>query len=291
MRGLPRPTEPRKPRTTCVTAARHALLGPSFLVGPDGALKAQASYSPVLRTEHHYVSSPPAPITLYRRGIRLYRVSPSSGTRMPATTPIARSKTAALARILDCVPKGYHRYTCGTVSAGKAEALARKFHALYGIGCTPAQRITRKGKGLANAVLVMYWPQDAEQVEWLLLATNGNGLEGELLRLVEEAPRLHWLGYEMVRHPSHGRTVWTWRRPKLEMAELHALLAFQASQRHYAALAETLERIARQPGFHGVRTQSWSLFQEACRRGYAGPLPHLFYLQKISHGDQLTLAP
>lgn len=210
---------------------------------------------------------------------------------MPATTPIARSKTAALARVLDSVPKGYHRYTCGTVKADKAEALARKFHALYGIGCTPAQRITRKGKGLANAVLAMYWPQDAEQVEWLLLATNGIGLDGETLRLVEEAPRLNWLGYELVRHPSQGRTAWTWRRPKQEMAELHALLAFQAGQRHYAALAETLERIARQPGFHGVRAQSWALFLEARRRGYDGPLPHLFYLQKVNHGDRLTLAP
>lgn len=209
---------------------------------------------------------------------------------MPATTPIARSKTAALARVLDSVPKGYHRYTCGTVKANKAEALARKFHALYGIGCTPAQRLTRKGKGLANAVLVMHWQQDAEQVEWLLLATNGNGLEGETLHLVDAA-RLNWLGYELVRHPSQGRTAWTWRRPKQEMAELHALLAFQASQCHFAALAETLERIARQPGFHGVRTQSWALFQEARRRGYDGPCPYLFYLQKTNHGERLVLAP
>lgn len=208
---------------------------------------------------------------------------------MPATTPIARSKTAALARILDCVPKGYRRYICGTVHAAKAVALAQKFHTLYGIGCTPAQRLTRKGKGLANAVLVMYWPEDAERVDWMLLATDGDGLAGETLCLVEEHPRMNWLGYELVRHPSHGQTVWTWRRPKHEMAELHALLAFQASQRHYSALAETLERIARQPGFHGVRIQSWTLFQEARRRGYAGPFPQLFYLQKVSHGERLTL--
>lgn len=206
---------------------------------------------------------------------------------MPATTPIARSKTAALARVLDSVPKGYHRYTCGTVKANKAEALARKFHALYGIGCTPAQRITRKSKGLANVVLAMYWSQDAEQVEWLLLATDGNGLEGEDLRTVEGKPRLSWLGYELVRHVAQGRTAWTWRRPRQEMTDLHALLASQASQRHYAALAETLERIARQPGFHGVRTQSWALFQAARGRGYAGPLPQLFYLQKVSHGERL----
>jgi hypothetical protein len=209
---------------------------------------------------------------------------------MPATTPIARSKTAALARVLDCVPKGYHRYTCGTVTAAKAEALARKFHALYGVGCTPAQRLTRKSKGMANVVLVMYWPETAEYVEWLLLATDGSGLNGEVLHMVDESPRLTWLAYELVRHPARGRAAWTWRRTKQEMTELHALVAFQASQRHYAALASTLERISRQPGFHGVRTQSWNLFLEARRRGYPGELPRLFFVQKVCHGERLALS-
>lgn len=208
---------------------------------------------------------------------------------MPASTPIARSKTAALARILDCSPKGYHRYTSGTVKAGKAEALAKKFHKQYGIGCTPAQRLTRKQKGLANSVLVLYWPPEAEQVEWLLLSTNGGGLDGETLKLIGEKPRLYWLGYELVRHTVRGRAAWTWRRTKQEMAELHALVATQASQRHENALAGTLARAARQPGFHGVRTQTWALCQEAKRRGYAGPLPHLFFMQKISHGERLRL--
>lgn len=208
---------------------------------------------------------------------------------MPATTPIARSKTAALARIVDCVPKGYHRYIYGTVKPGRGEALAKKFHALYGIGCTPAQRITRKSKGIANAVLVMYVPADAEQSAWVLLATDGKGLETENLRSVEDKPRLNFLGYELVRHASHGRTSWTWRRPKEAMTELYALLASQAGRRLYAPLAATLERIARQPGFHGVRAQSWSLFQEARRRGYSEPLPQLFYVQKVSHGDRLML--
>lgn len=209
---------------------------------------------------------------------------------MSATTPIARSKSAALARILDCVPKGYHRYTSGTVAAVKGEALARKFHALYGIGCTPAQRITRKSKGLANVVLVMYWPQGADKVDWLLLATDGEGLEGETLRAVDERPRVNWLGYELVRHASLGRTVWTWRRPKTEMADLHALVVDQTHRRHYTALTETLERIARQPGFHGVRAQSWTLLEVARAHGYMGPLPHLFFLQKVSHGERLVLS-
>ncbi|WP_233272610.1 hypothetical protein [Paraburkholderia acidisoli] len=208
---------------------------------------------------------------------------------MLATTPIARSKTAALARVLDCVPKGYCRYTCGTVKATKAEALAKKFHARFGIGCTAAQRITRKSKGRANAVLVMYWPQEAEYAAWLLLATDGNGLEDEMLRTVGSKPRMSWLGYELVLYPSAGRTVWTWRREKREMTELHALLASQIAQRQYSAVSETLQRIARQPGFHGVRTQTWELFHAVRRRGYAEELPHIFYLQKVSHGDRLPL--
>ncbi|MFL9885136.1 hypothetical protein PQR66_18990 [Paraburkholderia agricolaris] len=55
-------------------------------------------------------------------------------------------------------------------------------------------------------------------------------------------------------------------------------------------MAETLERIARQPGCHGVRTQSWALFQNARSHGYAGQLPQLFYLQKTGHGERLLLA-
>ncbi|MGW8391477.1 hypothetical protein [Pseudoduganella sp. HUAS MS19] len=210
---------------------------------------------------------------------------------MLPSTPIARSKTAALARILDSVPKGYRRFTCGTVNAAKAKALANKFHTLYGIGCSPAQRLVRKSKGLANAILVMFWPENAVEVNWLLLATDGAGLESEKLRPVEEKPRLTWLGYELVRRSAQGRTSWTWRRSRVEMAELHAQLAWQASLRHQKAIEETLERIARQPGFSGIRAQSWSLCQEARRRGYSGPLPHLFFIQKVCHGDRLTLDP
>lgn len=210
---------------------------------------------------------------------------------MPASTPIARSKTAALARVVDSVPKGYHRYTHGTVKVEKAEALASKFHALYSIGCSPAQRLTRKQKGQANAVLVMYWPEDAERVEWLLLATDGAGLQGEAMKLVTERQRLTWLGYELVRREARGWSAWTWRRTKEEMAELYALVTSQARQRHYTALAGTLERVVRQPGFHGVRAQSWALCQEARRLGYTGTLPPIFYLQKVSHGERMILAP
>jgi hypothetical protein len=207
------------------------------------------------------------------------------------STPIARSKTAALSRVQDAVPKGYHRYIAGTVVPAKAAALAGKLHRLYGIGCTPAQRITRKRHGEANALLAMFWPEGAERVDWLMVATDGTGMEAEKLRNVEDKPRLVWLGYELVRHPTRGTTSWSWRRQKMEMAELYHLLDELLAQRYHGAVAQTLERIARQPGFHGVRTQSWDLCQYARQKGYDGELPHIFYTQKVSHGDRLALMP
>lgn len=212
------------------------------------------------------------------------------GAYMPCTTPIAHNKTAALARVLDSIPKGYTRWTAGAVKPDKAVPLANKFHQLYAIGATPAQRITRKAKGFANAILVLYWPEVAEQVEWLMLVTAGTGFESEKLVDIDEKPRLRWLGYELIRHAQRGKTSWTWRRPKSEMAELFALHDNYANRYQPQQVADLLARAAHQPGFHGVREQTRSLIEHALRRGFQGEVPHLFFVQKLSHGTRLTLA-
>ncbi|WP_412481123.1 hypothetical protein [Azonexus sp. IMCC34839] len=208
---------------------------------------------------------------------------------MPTSTPVSRNKTTALSRVLDLVPRGYQRYTAGTVTAAKAERLARKFHALYAIGATPAQRLVRKQRGEANALLVMYWPAETEVVHWLLLVTAGTGFERERLSLVCDKPRLNWLGYELIRYANRGRTSWTWRRPKPEMTEHYLTLTHLTGQRNESALQDCLVRLARQPGFHGVRQQTWTLYQEARHRGYTGALPEIYYVQKTRHGESLRL--
>jgi len=210
---------------------------------------------------------------------------------MPISTPIARSKTSALARVLDAIPKGYTRTVQGAVKPAKALALIRKFHEQYGIGCTPGQRLVRKAAGKANCLLVIYWPEGAVSVEWLMLATPGTGLEAERLQPVDGTPRAHWLGYELVRRPNdRGAASWTWRRPKAEMAELHALLAELSNKHHQNAVAALLQRIAHQPGFNGVRTQGRELFNEAVRRGYKSEeLPMLFWLTKPTHGERYLI--
>lgn len=240
----------------------------------------------VLRTEHHYVASQPTE-SHFIGGLTLYRVSPSLKSTMTATTPIGRSKTAALSRVIDAVCKGYRFYCCGTVAADKAEQLARKLHERHAIGATPTQRLTRKKHGKANCLLVMYWPLGAAQVEWLMLFTVGQLASHEHLRDAADKHRLEWMGYELVRHPTRGVASWTWRRPKIEMAEHYALLDASLVRRHHDAVEQHLTRVANQPGFHGVREQSWALCQYARQHGYRGELPHIFYVQKISHGERL----
>lgn len=208
---------------------------------------------------------------------------------MPASTPISRSKTAALSRITDSIPKGYCRYTCGEVKAEKSLALAQKLHQRHAIGATPAKRITRKSYGKANALLVLYHPEGAAVVHWLMLFTTGELDSHEQLREVTSKPYLEWLGYELVRHPIRGRTAWTWRRPKSEMSEHYVMLDAALKKHHFGVVADHLQRIANQPGFHGVREQSWALCQHARQRGYEDELPHLFYVQKIYHGDRISL--
>lgn len=239
----------------------------------------------VLCTEHHYVSSPPTQ-SHFIRSLALYRVSPLLENTMTATTPISRSKTAALSRVIDAVCKGYRLYCCGTVAAEKAERLARKLHERHAIGATPTQRLTRKKHGKANCLLVMYWPMDAAEVEWLMLFTAGQLASPEHLRDATNK-RLEWLGYQLVRHPVRGAASWTWRRPKDEMAEHYTLLDASLAKHHHDAVGAHLTRIANQPGFHGIREQSWALCHYARRHGYKGDLPHLFYVQKISHGERL----
>lgn len=236
----------------------------------------------------------------------------------PPAIPIATSKTAALSRVLDVVPKGYTHYTAGTVSARKLLPLLNKLHTKYGIGASPAQRILRKEKRQANALMVVYvhraasnlaadsppnpsptWRQMDLQsilqtdtpVSWLLLATKGAGpvWEEERLQDVREKPRLTWLGYELVRHEARGRAAWTWRRPKSEMEALYALLGEQLRRHHDAAVAETLLRVGRQPGFAGVREQSAELCRYARANGYPGELPFLFHVQKVGQGERVTL--
>ncbi|QEA13552.1 hypothetical protein [Comamonas flocculans] len=208
---------------------------------------------------------------------------------MPASTPISRSKTAALTRVLDAAGRGYTRYVTGKVDAKKVERVIKKLHERHAIGATPAQRLTRKQHGQANAILALYWPKEEVEADWALLFTPGELSASEKLEDVASKKRLVFLGYELVRHAARGRAAWTWRRPKAEMKEHYAMLGDARHRRRPDELAAHLQRLANQPGFHGVREQSKTLLEYARRHGYAGELPALYYLRKVAHGECFAL--
>jgi hypothetical protein len=212
------------------------------------------------------------------------------GAKMPDSTPIARTKTAALCRVLDSIPKGYYRYTTGTVAPEKAERVILKLHKRHAIGITPSKRMTRRSKGKASALLVVYWPENATVVSWLMLFTAGELDFYEKLRDVTDKPHMAWLGYELIRYSNRGKPSWTWKRPKEEMTEHYMLLSAALKKRQNNVVTDHLSRIARQPGFHGVREQSKMLCKYAQQGGYSELLPKLFYVEKVSHGEQFVLS-
>lgn len=212
----------------------------------------------------------------------------------PPSTPISPSKSAAMTRVIDLVSKGYRHATAGECPVERLPRMVAKFHERYGIGLTPAQVFYRKQRGLANAKLVVFRPLRDDSLlraQWLLLATPGQGLihEVESLRSVMEAPYLNWLGYELVRQTKPGGLTWTWRRPKLAMAECYAELDAYLKQHATDKIALCLARFANQPGFAGVRMQSFALFEYAKRHGYLGEVPYIPYMEKIAHGEPMLI--
>lgn len=208
------------------------------------------------------------------------------------TTPISQTKTQALARVLASVTHGYTRICTGTVPPDRLAALAAKFDVHYGIAHTKGQRVVNKRAGWANTLFVAYSPPDEYRVEnerlpWMLLATPGEGVETERWQEVRDRPV--WLDYQLCRHNDAGEVRWTWRRTLAEVAQLYAELGEELARRRYGEVARTLQRIANQPGFHGVRTQSAALFEFATNRGYEGELPPLFFVQKVAHGKPLAI--
>jgi hypothetical protein len=94
--------------------------------------------------------------------------------------------------------------------------------------------------------------------------------------------------HELARHTNRAKVMWTWRRTKEEMTELHALIAMQANQHNTEAISETLNASRGSLDF-AVYERSRGHYEAALQRGYDGPLPHLYFVQKISHGERLPL--
>lgn len=215
--------------------------------------------------------------------------------------PIAQSKSAALTRVLDLVSRNYTHFTCGQIQTDKLMGLVPKLHERHAIGATPSQRITRKKNGMANAALVLYDHRReereelcdhlrAEKLQWMLLFTTGElQAHEQLLPVLDKKQSLQWLGYELTRYSTQGAVHYTWRRPKQAMEDFYNALDELLKRRNWAAVDQLLKLTAKQPGFHGIREQGLRLQQFAKEGGHVWEMPHLFYLEKISHGPRVQV--
>ena len=210
------------------------------------------------------------------------------------TTPLSENKTQALSRALTFISRGYIRSCTGLVTPSKLPRLISKFDVLYAVGATRGERVTRQRDGLANVALAVYFPPEkylavGEKLPWMLLATPGDGVEAEVWTDAEDRPS--FVGYELVRHNHSGKVRWTWRRPKSAMSDLYAELSDHLNRHQHVEVKKLLERIAHQPGFHGVRDQSQRLCDYARAHGYEGPVPTLYYIKKMPHGQKHVIEP
>jgi hypothetical protein len=208
------------------------------------------------------------------------------------TTPIAATKTQALARVLTAVTHGYTRVCMGRVPPEKLSRLATKFDAAYRIADTKGRRVINRREGRANTMFAAYSPPPeylllGERIPWILLATSGDGVESETW--IDIADRPVWMDYELCRHNAAGEVRWTWRRTKAEMTQLYAEIGEDLARKRHGSVEQMLRRVANQPGFHGVRAQSYGLVEYARARGYSGEAPRLYYVSGVPHGAPLYI--
>lgn len=144
----------------------------------------------------------------------------------------------------------------------------------------------------ANTLFAAYAPPgeyraENERLPWMLLATHGEG--GEAERWLDVMDRPVWFDYELCWHNDAGRCVGRGdgHRPKWPNCMRNWVRILRGNDT--AQVARTPQRIANQPGFHGVRSQSMAVCPFATGRGYEGPLPKSFIVQQVAHGKHLLI--
>lgn len=199
-------------------------------------------------------------------------------------------------RIADHVRLGYVHWTCGTVSAERANALARKFHERYGVGLTRHQKAYGRTQGQACSILVL-WSSEQGQLNWFLMVTQGESLAYNFERLDDATTaqgRIVVTGYELVQLPRRGceHPAWTWRMtPETYGGWRERIL--RTARRHPDALTEQLAELARTPGFSGCRAQVRKLLQLAraeARRRLGGVADTVNYPTRIGYVQRLPQA-
>lgn len=175
---------------------------------------------------------------------------------------IYKYKTDAMRAVLRYTSQhGYRHYTAGTCPAEKFPNLIKKFNENYGILMTSQQKYRAKKKNRAISVLIAW--KAGSQVEWILMASAGEGLvyeKEELLDLTIRTQRLEITGYELVQLSRRGaEPSWTYRmtyRTKHTYLEQVKTAVRRQKQHEIDKLIHSIKGI---PAFRGVRKDAYAI--------------------------------
>ena len=208
---------------------------------------------------------------------------------------VMNTKSAVMQHIID-LARLYKFHVSGSVPIDRAGSLALKFRDLYLTNLSPDQRYRRKKRGLGNAHLILWQPDDSAPVlVWILMVSPGDHsahkLEPLLRDLNDRRSRLRiGLDYELVRHnrPGTARPSYSWQicderldRWRSEFRDAIRRAAF----REIAQLWHSLHRI---PGFARARAQAKDVARFAIaewQRSRSGAFParatRLGYIRRV----------
>jgi len=194
---------------------------------------------------------------------------------------IIQHKTDLMRQMIRLISHGYQYWVSGSVPASKVEAMILKFDDRYSVKATSQQRYRRKKRGEANAQLLICPVPDSTELQWWLLATDGEGLIHQMENLCDgtkKRSRIVITGYELLKTPREGnKPAWTWKMTTKNYEAWKTRLSDVVRHRRYEALSQAIFSLRRVPGFSESRRQAFALERFAIaewKRTQSGDWPH-----------------
>lgn len=206
------------------------------------------------------------------------------------------SKAAWMQRICDLVRSGHHIYVQGELPLERAAHLADKFERLYDIGLDRLQASRARKSGAASARLLFLLMPDKNNLNWILLRTEGklSSAAKEVKEKWRDAliDRIKYTIFEMVRLPRAGqiKPAYTWRYIKNDYESIRNEITNLIWQKKDKDLKSLISGIFHSPGFAGIRAQVKKLVELMKsdwnrNRKSGSPMPeipeHLGYIRRI----------
>jgi len=169
--------------------------------------------------------------------------------------------SGTLHQLITSTARGYVNHVSGVVKPDKVERVIARFEDLYETNLNRDQRAYRKKKGRCNVRLFIHPRYTTPDLQWWLLATDGEGLFYEREKPKSGLKRRSRLTafnqYEAMIAPAKGNVPrWTWRLSQESSKNWEARIqAAIRNRKNENDLKNIMRELHSLPGFRGVRSQ------------------------------------